>query len=181
MRSSRSKPVVSAVLMSLQRARHVYKQALETDRLSLADWLFDDAGIELDRANQLVRQLPLTPRYAHLHAGLRRLRSVGTASSQVHRLIVELRKVVHEAELVREEIEISDVWAAQRSAESLARWAVCLLPVRNRVRYQEEFEAELFELAQGARIRQVRHMLRIVVRTVPLRRELRRAVRERVR
>lgn len=180
MRSSRHKPVVNAVMISLRRARHVYDQAWETDRRSLAAWLIEDAGIELDCATRMVRQLPRTPRYAHLRAALRRVPPV-RGGSDLYRVTFKLKKVVDEAELIRQDIELSEVWAAQRSAESLARWAACLLPVRNRMRYQEEFEAELFELAQRSRIRQLRHIVRIVVRTVPLRRELRRAVRERVR
>lgn len=177
MRSRRRESVVSAIMVSLQRVEHVCEQARVARRQSLSDWLIEDAQIELDRARQMVRRLPRTRRYARLRAALRRLRPI-VSSYNLYWAISGMTDVVHEAELIRDEIKIPDAWAVQKS---LARLAARLLPVRNRIRYQEEFEAELVELAQASRIRQVRHTLRIVVRTVPLRRELRRAVRERVR
>ena len=66
----------------------------------------------------------------------------------------------------------------RRSSRWLAECAVRVLPVMERARYREEFEAELLELAKGRW--QMYHAIRLVLRAVPLRLELRPA-RERVR
>jgi hypothetical protein len=67
----------------------------------------------------------------------------------------------------------------RRSSRWLAGCAVRVLPAKGRARYREEFEAELLELAQGRR--QLCHAIRLLLRAVPLRLELRRPARERVR
>jgi len=69
----------------------------------------------------------------------------------------------------------------RRSSRWLAECAVRVLPAVERARYREEFEAELVELARESLRRQVGHGLRLVVRAVPLRLELRRPAREHVR
>jgi hypothetical protein len=61
----------------------------------------------------------------------------------------------------------------------LAGCAAQVLPASSRVRYREEFDAELAEIERGWR-RGV-HAVRVLVRAVPLRWELRRPARERAR
>jgi len=74
---------------------------------------------------------------------------------------------------------VNAVPAPRRSSRWLLGCAVRVLPAVERARYREEFEAELVELA--TRRRQLRHAVRLVVGAVPLRFELRRSARERVR
>ncbi|MGH3878198.1 MAG: hypothetical protein ACRDSK_14300 [Actinophytocola sp.] len=59
--------------------------------------------------------------------------------------------------------------------------AARIIPVAERARYREEFEAELVELAGAGRLRRLRHAVRVLVRAVPLRWELRRRLRGRAR
>lgn len=64
-------------------------------------------------------------------------------------------------------------------AARLVSVAARIVPVGERERYLEEFQAELIEVGRGWR--QCVHGLRVLVRAVPLRCELRRPARERVR
>jgi len=61
----------------------------------------------------------------------------------------------------------------------LVSWAVRVVPGAERARYREEFEAEMLEIGRG--LRRFGYAVRVLVRSVPLRWELRRAARERVR
>jgi hypothetical protein len=60
-------------------------------------------------------------------------------------------------------------WVALR----LTGWSVRLLPVQDRPRYREEFESELFDLRKQSRWTQLRYGVRVLARSVALRRELR--------
>ena len=61
----------------------------------------------------------------------------------------------------------------------LVSLAARIIPTAERLRYREEFEAELLEIAGGWR--RFGHAARVLVRAVPLRWELRRPARERAR
>jgi hypothetical protein len=66
--------------------------------------------------------------------------------------------------------------------ERLIAFAAAILPARSRSRYREEFDGELAEIAaECVRIRQIRYCLRLLVRAVSLRRELRKPAAERAR
>jgi len=59
-----------------------------------------------------------------------------------------------------------------RAVSWLAAWSVRLLPHTDRVRYRDEFESELYELGPQSRGRQLRHALRLLTRSISLRRAL---------
>ena len=84
---------------------------------------------------------------------------------------------------VEEEFELA--YESARSASlngRLVSFAAAILPVSSRSRYREEFEGELAEIAaECGRIRQIRYCLRVIVRAVALRRELRKPAAERAR
>ena len=71
------------------------------------------------------------------------------------------------------------VGASRRASAWLAECAARIIPVAERARYREEFEAELIEVGRGWR--QFGHGVRVLGRAVPLSWELRWRGRERVR
>jgi hypothetical protein len=62
---------------------------------------------------------------------------------------------------------------ASRAARRVVRWSVRVLPAVAQARYRQEFEAELFDLRERSRWVQLRYAMRLLVRSVWLRRALR--------
>lgn len=137
----------------------------------------DRATGALAVAARLVRVLPVTPGRAELRVAIRRARrcgELGDAADAVRRASPVAVRVFAEVNRLVRGGPVADVRAMR-----LACWAATVLPVPDRARYREEFEAELVEITRGRR--QLVHALRLLVRAVPLRRELRRPARERAR
>jgi hypothetical protein len=60
-----------------------------------------------------------------------------------------------------------------RLARRVAGWTVRLLPAPDRARYRDELAAELYELRESSRRAQLAYAVRLLVRSVSLRRALR--------
>jgi hypothetical protein len=137
--------------------------------------------LALDLASDLALNLDteLTLALVRIHAHSRRLaRALEDASGRIYQILVLLGEA-NDAAAVNGEKMTGEV--VNNSSLRLVTWAVRMLPAGERGRYEQEFQAELFELRMEPRRRQFAYAMRVSIRTIWLRRELRRPIPERMR
>jgi hypothetical protein len=149
----------------------------------------DRARRGLDATRRLVEQLSREAHRAELRTAIHWIESrdkLGDAA-QAAATVGDLARRIGIIAAVPTEADVEEpcveggVQRVGRCVTWLVGCAAHLLPAADQARYREEFEAELLELAQGAGLRQLSHAVRLLVRALPLRWELRRPAKERVR